>query len=621
MRLSIVATVVLLICPVPWCNAVQPTVGAKTDLDQKEEQGRVLFERDWKPNPITQKIDPKILPQRGGQNDRKEFKKHVAKMAGDGLGPMHNATSCATCHKDGGAGGIELNVTTLTIDPRSPILAPISFDRFDPSRFARPDDARADIGKELNDLFPALVTSTGSVLVDVVMHERSTHKSAEYEAIRQNLIKAIPNADSAWTDTKQRTPAIVARQPVLAGRKGDVDFYLSQRNSPPLHGLGLLDRIPNNRLVAIARQQPLKTDGHVTGRVSAGRFGWRGQSQTLATFVRGACAGELGLQVGDTAQSPALADEKYVSLGNDLDDQEVDQLTSYIRSLPAPGMRTSTRAELRTVRAGQQIFESVGCADCHVKDISPVRGLYSDLLLHDMGIALQAPSPAPTPQQFTGVGVSLNNVSASNGTFGFGRRGGADALDEDDLPVIASWLRSSVVAYYGFMGTGATTIPQYHTMSRPAEPQFPYGDIADGHVSLPPGNSVAATWDVLQREWRTPPLWGVADSAPYMHDGRAETLLQAIMWHGGEADHSRGRFERLSDSDQGKLLTFLRSLRAPTAPNEIAIEQVATEEVDIVIPKPVQSQTEASEPKQTATPKPKKESGDIIDSILNAYAE
>ena len=34
-------------------------------------------------------------------------------------------------------------------------------------------------------------------------------------------------------------------------------------------------------------------------------------------------------------------------------------------------------------------------------------------------------------------------------------------------------------------------------------------------------------------EWRTPPLWGVADSAPYMHDGRANTLSDAIELHGG----------------------------------------------------------------------------------------
>ena len=37
------------------------------------------------------------------------------------------------------------------------------------------------------------------------------------------------------------------------------------------------------------------------------------------------------------------------------------------------------------------------------------------------------------------------------------------------------------------------------------------------------------------QEWRTPPLWGVRDSAPYMHDGRAETLLEAISMHDGEA--------------------------------------------------------------------------------------
>ena len=35
-------------------------------------------------------------------------------------------------------------------------------------------------------------------------------------------------------------------------------------------------------------------------------------------------------------------------------------------------------------------------------------------------------------------------------------------------------------------------------------------------------------------EWRTPPLWGFRDSAPYLHDGRAQDLAQAVALHGGQ---------------------------------------------------------------------------------------
>jgi CxxC motif-containing protein (DUF1111 family) len=66
-------------------------------------------------------------------------------------------------------------------------------------------------------------------------------------------------------------------------------------------------------------------------------------------------------------------------------------------------------------------------------------------------------------------------------------------------------------------------------------------------------------------EWRTPPLWGVADSAPYLHDGRAPTLEAAIRMHGGQGTDARERFEQASLSEQQQLLAFLRTLRAPAS--------------------------------------------------------
>jgi len=67
----------------------------------------------------------------------------------------------------------------------------------------------------------------------------------------------------------------------------------------------------------------------------------------------------------------------------------------------------------------------------------------------------------------------------------------------------------------------------------------------------------------LDREWRTPPLWGVADSAPYLHDGRAASILDAIALHGGEADKSMKQFFAASAGDRLAILTFLNCLKAP----------------------------------------------------------
>jgi CxxC motif-containing protein (DUF1111 family) len=64
-------------------------------------------------------------------------------------------------------------------------------------------------------------------------------------------------------------------------------------------------------------------------------------------------------------------------------------------------------------------------------------------------------------------------------------------------------------------------------------------------------------------EWRTPPLWGVADSAPYLHDGRAATLEEAIRMHGGQGQRAATAFQKLATIQQAHLIAFLKTLRAP----------------------------------------------------------
>ena len=53
---------------------------------------------------------------------------------------------------------------------------------------------------------------------------------------------------------------------------------------------------------------------------------------------------------------------------------------------------------------------------------------------------------------------------------------------------------------------------------------------------------------------------GNGGKAGYLHDGRARTLTEAILWHGGEAERARQRFEKLGTADRDALLAFLRSL-------------------------------------------------------------
>jgi CxxC motif-containing protein (DUF1111 family) len=80
------------------------------------------------------------------------------------------------------------------------------------------------------------------------------------------------------------------------------------------------------------------------------------------------------------------------------------------------------------------------------------------------------------------------------------------------------------------------------------------GQMSDNKVT-----GVAPRWFITTK------LWGVADTAPYLHDGRAKTLEEAIVAHGGEAESSRQAFQTMSIEQKGQLISFLKSLRSPDA--------------------------------------------------------
>lgn len=73
-------------------------------------------------------------------------------------------------------------------------------------------------------------------------------------------------------------------------------------------------------------------------------------------------------------------------------------------------------------------------------------------------------------------------------------------------------------------------------------------------------------WQANGREWRTPPLWGigltetVSGHTYFLHDGRARSLLEAVLWHGGEAEAARDAVVELEADERAALISFLESL-------------------------------------------------------------
>ncbi len=385
---------------------------------------------------------------------------------GDGLGPVYNDSSCVACHglgAPGGAGPESKNVVLVTL-------------------------ARNDCGpaSSLDRLLPVEKGARTAVL-----HRYSTDQ--EYASWRSRVLgdavkepAAAPNANQDPAERRiqalqRRMAAGSARQPARQNPQSSMtgatlDFV--ERNTPPLFGLGRLDEVSAEVLLAMVESQPREVRGRV-GRTrdgQVGRFGWKAQVPGLHEFVRVACANELGLEVPGHSQPASPLAPGSKAKGLDLSESDCDALVSYIRTLPAPVVIDPDGQQgNRDLRGGRRLFDEAGCAACHTPSLGDLKGVYSDLLLHDMGQSLSDP-------------------------------GNSYGLDGPDTPQQPS-----------------------------------------------------------PREWRTPPLWGYRDSGPYLHDGRARDLEEAVALHGGQAKDSAHKFFALSARDRAQVEAFLKSLVAPAA--------------------------------------------------------
>lgn len=109
-------------------------------------------------------------------------------------------------------------------------------------------------------------------------------------------------------------------------------------------------------------------------------------------------------------------------------------------------------------------------------------------------------------------------------------------------------------------GAGGLVIPLFSDLKR--------HDMGDGLAESFQGADAK-----VNREFITARLWGVADSAPYLHDGRALSLEEAIGWHAGEAEEVRAAYDALSQDAKNALLAFLNTLRLPQQPNQDVLSQ------------------------------------------------
>ncbi|HZN35331.1 MAG TPA: di-heme oxidoredictase family protein [Pirellulaceae bacterium] len=506
----------LLVAAAMSCVSLAVWGAAANAEEAKKIDGRELFTREWIPG---------------------DARSH----GGDGLGPVFNDTSCVGCHNQGGVGGAGPKAKNAQIvtafsnravnqgfEPASTSLFGAIITMFGGPRTASPrppatEDEADRIAKERDDL--AKIHPGFRTARSVVLHRASTE--SEYAAFRGKLNgmanfegmvgniamegRIVPAGESGpplsveqqSEINRLKAEAQFGGQQAFNGGAGNFTFLVSERNTIPLFGSGKIDVIPDNVLIAAAEQR-FDDFPEVSGRVAKlkngfiGRFGWKGQKARLSEFVLTACAVELGLNVPGEPQSGMPQRPEYVPQGLDLTQRECNALIAFVASLPAPQERaTAHRTEAEYLDSGRKLFASVGCAACHTEKLGDVEGIYSDLLLHDMG----------------------QELSDSGNYAGFA----PNATEEEELKGPVPPLAAAA-----------------------AEP-------------VDESKLIGAT----RQEWRTPPLWGLRDSAPYLHDGRADTIEQAIAKHGGEATRSVRQFIRLSADERLQLTLFLRSLQAP----------------------------------------------------------
>jgi CxxC motif-containing protein (DUF1111 family) len=194
---------------------------------------------------------------------------------------------------------------------------------------------------------------------------------------------------------------------------------LSARVAPALHGLGLLEAIPEEDILALADPNDADGDGisGVAARVQVpgfggdmtlGRFGWKAEQATVESQVAGAFIGDMGITsrlypVEKTTSAQRKLIDKPDGGSPEIDNRKLDRVAFYCRTLAVPDRRNATAP---LVRRGEKLFAQMRCDACHTpswhtgefegipaishQDITP----YTDMLLHDMGEELADPAPA-----------------------------------------------------------------------------------------------------------------------------------------------------------------------------------------------------------------------------------
>ena len=376
-----------------------------------------------------------------------------------GLGPIYNNVSCINCHSRDGRGR-----PPDTDEGLVSLLFRLSLPKAEDSVVGKPPTPVPGFGTQLNNRAIVNTNPEGKVKIEYTEQTLTTA-----DGTRVHL--RYPNY--TLTETYQPLPENVE---------------VSPRVAPVVFGLGLLEAIPENAILAYADEADVDGDG-ISGKpnyvwdvvaqdYALGRFGWKANQPTLLQQVAAAYNDDMGITTSLFFLENSAGQSQLTghSATPEVSDEILEFVTFYVQTLAVPARRNVDDPQ---VKRGEQLFAKAQCASCHVPTLRT-------------GVLSGVPSVSnQTIQPFT------------------------DMLLHDMGP-----------------------------------------DLADNRSDFRANG----------REWRTPPLWGIGlvrrvnGHTNFLHDGRARDLMEAILWHGGEAEASRQAVEQMSKTERDALIAFLESL-------------------------------------------------------------
>jgi hypothetical protein len=268
-------------------------------------------------------------------------------------------------------------------------------------------------------------------------------------------------------------------------------------------------------------------------------FQWKGAIAFIRDFNRDASNQEIGMQSVELAGEEKDGD--FDGVVNEMRVGDQTALALYVAAQPRPTTRQElarngiipalSSAENSAISRGTTVFQTIGCATCHVPSLTINNATFSEPSQNANFRDLRFPAGQDP--------VSRGVSPATAVKFDLTR-------DQPDNRITVNGSLVRLGSFERGSTSGSAIVRLYGDLKR----HDMGARLAEQVDEIGSGASVFLTEN----------LWGVGSTAPYMHDGRATTLTEAILIHSGEGQASRDRFVALAQGSKADLIAFLNNL-------------------------------------------------------------